>query len=237
MNEIINYFKRLIKGEIPLFISFWIWFIFVSFIIELFFETDFIQSSYHHNSEDKYLDLFLYSITLIYSIIIFVAIYKSANRFQGKKIWAISSKIIVTINLFFSLTVLNDTIKFYFLEDYTIEKNINEFKANLPIFVDVNTQLIDISKTDKIISYIYKLNQESFEKEFNDYKFKKQVQNSLCEDENTLSLLKKDYILDYKYINKEEKELINILTKKDNCGKNIYDIDILKSILKAEGEM
>lgn len=224
-----NYLKKLLNGDISLFISFWIYFIFISFLIEFFFKIDLIQNSF--------IDLFLYSITLVYSILIFVIVYKSANKYLGSKIWSILAKTIVIINLFFSLTVLNDMIKYYFLEDYSIQKDINDFKSSLPIKIDSYTQLIDISKDDKTIFYVYKFYRKNFDSAFNNNKFKRKVQDSLCEDETTLNLLKKDYILDYKYINNEDKEIINILTDKDICGENIYDLDILKAILQARGEM
>ena len=50
-----------------------------------------------------------------------------------------------------------------------------------------------------------------------------------------MSLLKKDYILDYEYINEKEEKVINIQTKKEDCGKSIYDLDILNEVLKDQG--
>ena len=69
-------------------------------------------------------------------------------------------------------------------------------------------------------------------KNYNLKKFKSQVQDSLCEEENTLNLLKKDYILNYTYVDMDERKLIDIETRKVNCGKGIYDLDILKELIK-----
>ena len=229
----LNYLKRLISGQIPLYISFWIWFVLISLIIEILFKTDFVIINFENN-ENIFFDLKAYIATFLYSSFIFIVVFKSANRYLGNKIWSFLAKVLVTLNLFLSITVLIDTIKIYFLQDYSIEKNIQEFKSNLPINVDSNTQLVDITKEDKTIFYVYKLEKNSFQENFKVGKFKRQVQDSLCEDENMLSLLKKDYILDYKYLNEENKELMNIITNKNSCGKNIYDLDILKAILEQQ---
>ena len=66
-------------------------------------------------------------------------------------------------------------------------------------------------------------------------RFTRQIQNSLCEDEISLSLLKKDYILNYEYVNEKEEKVINIQTKKDDCGKSIYDLEILNKVLDEQG--
>lgn len=231
MNEIKQYIKKLLKGEISLFISFWFWFIFVSFLIEVFFQIESSENSFY---ETNYFQLFLYLIILVYSILIFIIIFKSANKYQGSKIWSFLSKTIITINLFFSLSYFVDIIKFYFLEDYAIEKEIESFKSSLPMQVDSVSILIDIYKKDKTIFYNYQLFNTTLNEESDKNKFKKQIQNSLCEDESSLTLLKKGYILNYEYSNEQEEKIIKIQTKKENCGKSIYDLEILNEVLQEQ---
>jgi len=231
MNRIKQYIKKLLKGEVPLFISFWFWFIFVSFLIEVFFQIESSENSFY---ETNYFQLFLYLIILVYSILIFMIIFKSANRYQGSKTWSFLSKTIITINLFFSLSYFVDIIKFYFLEDYAIEKEIESFKSSLPMQVDSVSILIDIYKKDKTIFYNYQLFNTTLNEESDKNKFKKQIQNSLCEDETSLTLLKKDYILDYEYSNEQEEKIIKIQTKKEDCGKSIYDLETLNEVLQEQ---
>ena len=183
----------------------------------------------------NYLEFFLYLLISIYSFIIFWIVFKTANNYQGSKIFSIFSKIFVSINLFFSINLFIDVSKFYFFEDYAIEKEINSFKKNLPIQVDMNSILVDIYKEDKVIYYKYQLTEIFLEDEILKNKFKKQIQSSLCEDSTTLDLLKRDYILSYKYINETEKELIEIKTDKKTCGDSIYDLEILNDVLKKQG--
>ena len=232
MNEMKIYFKKLLKGEISLFIVFWFWFVFVSFFIEVFFQIESLSNTFY---ETNYSQLFLYLIILIYSILIFVFVFKSAINYKGSKLWSFLAKVIITINLFISLSYSADIVKFYFLEDYAIEKEISDFKKNLPMQVDSVSILIDIYKRNKTIFYNYQLFNVSLNKENDKNRFKRQIQNSLCEDEISLSLLKRDYILDYEYINEKEEKVINIQTEKNDCGKSIYDLEILNDVLEKQG--
>ena len=232
MNEMKIYFKKLLKGEISLFIVFWFWFVFVSFFIEVFFQIESLTNTFY---ETNYSQLFLYLIILIYSILIFVFVFKSAINYKGSKLWSFLAKVIITINLFISLSYSADIVKFYFLEDYAIEKEISDFKKNLPMQVDSVSILIDIYKRNKTIFYNYQLFNVSLNEEKDKNRFKRQIQNSLCEDEISLSLLKRDYILDYEYINEKEEKVINIQTEKNDCGRSIYDLEILNDVLEKQG--
>ena len=176
MNKMKEYLKKLFKGEISLFISFWFLFIGLSFFLEIFFQPEFNQNPFVHND---LLEFLLFFLMLIYAILIFMIIFKSANNYKGSKLWSFLAKMVVTINLFFSLSFSIDTIKFYFLEDYAIEKEIEDFKTSLPIQVDSLSVLIDIYKKNKTIFYNYQLFDVSLEKDVDKNRFKKQIQNSL----------------------------------------------------------
>lgn len=217
-----NYFKQMFKGEIPLSIVFWIWFIFLSFLIELLLQINLI------------VNIYLDGLLLIYSIFIFYIIFKSAKNYQGPKIWSFLAKSVITIYLFFSMSIFINIYKYYFLEDYYLNKDIEIFRKNLPIAVDLNSTLIDIYKNKKTIFYKYNLIGFDFSIEKNKNTLKKQVRKSICNDESTLELLKKDYLLNYTYINENEEEILKVETSKENCGKSIYDLEILSEILKKE---
>lgn len=232
MEKTKNYFTKLFKGEIPLYQSFWIWFVFLSIFIEIFFNLRFSQDIFITKSFSEFS---IFSITLLYAIVLFLIIYKSANNYKGSKVWSFLAKTIITVNLFFSLSFYIDIVKFYFFEDYIIEKEIEFFKSNLPIQVDSSSNLIDIYKNDKNIFYTYVLLDAISFVNIDENRFKKRVQESLCEEESSLSLLKKDYILNYKYLNNNNEKIIDIQTNKENCGKAIYDLEILNAVLKKQG--
>ncbi|AXX89631.1 hypothetical protein CKA55_06890 [Arcobacter suis] len=229
-----NYFYKLMSGKTSLLIVFWFWFIFISFLIEVFFETIFMQTKYAQNKEN-YIEFFLYLILLIYAIAIFLIIFKTANNYKGSKFWSFSSKLLVTINLLFSVNFFIEVSKFYFFEDYALEKEIESFKDNLPIQIDMNSTLIDIYKKDKNIYYKYQLHEVYLEDKNLKNKFKKQIQDSLCEDKSSLDLLKKDYVLNYQYIGENKEEIVDIKTDKKVCGNSIDDLEILNDVLEKQG--
>lgn len=229
-----SYLNRLFNGETSLRFVFWFWFIFISFIIELFFEIIFMESIYANN-KSNYMEFFLYLLILIYSIIIFIIIFKTANNYKKSKIWSFLARFFVSINLFFSINLFIEISKFYFFEDYTIEKEVENFRQNLPMQIDMNTTLIDIYKKEQTIYYKYELFEVSLENELLKNKFKRQIQDSLCEDTYTLDLLKREYVLDYKYFDNKNEEIMNIKTDKKTCGDSIFDLEILNTILKKQG--
>ncbi|MDD3055409.1 MAG: hypothetical protein PHE16_05960 [Aliarcobacter sp.] len=229
-----NYFFKLINGETSLVVVFWFWFIFLSFLIEVFFEMYFMQTKYAQNKEN-YLEFFLYFIILIYSILISLAIYRTANKYSGSKIWSFLSKLLVSINLLFSINFFIEVSKFYFFEDYALEKEIESFKDKLPIQIDMNSTLIDIYKKDKTIYYKYQLHEVLLDDKFLKNKFKKQIQDSLCEDRSTVDLLKREYILNYIYVGEKQEEIVEIKTDKKVCGNSIDDLKILTDVLEKQG--
>jgi len=231
-----NYFYKLLNGKTSLWVVFWFWFIFISFLIEVFFETIFMDSIYAQN-RDSYVELIIYIIITAYAIGIFLTVFRTANKYKGFKLWSFLAKVLVTINLFFSINFFIEVSKFYFYDDYNLVKEIESYKEQLPIQVDMNTALVDIYKDEHIIHYKYQLNEVHLEDENLKNKFKKQIQDSLCEDQNSLDLLKRDYTLDYIYMDEKDKEIMNIKTDKKVCGNSIYDLDILNDVLKKQGRI
>jgi hypothetical protein len=228
-----NYFSELIEGKISLVIVFWFWFVFVSIFIEVFFEITFMEHNYINNK--NYTELFLYLLILIYSIFIFLIIFRTSNNYKGSKLWSFLSKLLVSLNLLSTISFFIEINKFYFFEDYEIEKEIEIFREKLPIEVNMNSTLIDIYKIDKSIHYKYQLNKVYLEDENLKKKFKKEIQDSLCEDQSSLDLLKKEYILNYQYLNEKKENILEITTDKKICGESINDLEILKDVLKKEG--
>ena len=229
-----NYFFKLINGETSLVVVFWFWFIFLSFLIEVFFEMYFMQTKYAQNKEN-YLEFFLYFVILIYSILILLTIFRTANKYNGSRIWSFLSKALVSINLLFSINFFIEVSKFYFFEDYALEKEIESFKDKLPIQIDMNSTLIDIYKKDKTIYYKYQLHEVLLDDKFLKNKFKKQIQDSLCEDRSTVDLLKREYILNYIYVGEKQEEIVEIKTDKKVCGNSIDDLEILTDVLEKQG--
>ena len=181
-----------------------------------------------------FFDFILNILYFVFSVLFFLVIFISLKDYKGKRIWSFLAKFLVTINLIYSTINFTNDIKYYFFEDYYLASQLEDFKKNLPLQVDFNTYLFDILKEDENINYFYKI-ENSQEVLSNKAKFQKRVSNSLCEDESSIDLLKKDYILNYYYYDEYNNLLFEIKTTKENCGESIYDIDLMKIIMKQQG--
>ena len=78
-----SYFRKLIKGQINLATTFWIWFVFVTLAINIFIDNNFSQIDYHRTTNDQTFSIIIYFFTFIYSIFIFISIHRSANNYLG----------------------------------------------------------------------------------------------------------------------------------------------------------
>lgn len=135
-----TYLLKFIKGELSLKVTFWAWFVLFSFVLEYFISPIFNIS--------ETLSVIYFIFMFIYTFAIFLAVFKSANRFQGSKVWSYLAKAIITINLFLSVSYFIELFQETYLEDYSITQEINFYKENLPLRVDLNTELIDINKRE-----------------------------------------------------------------------------------------
>lgn len=234
-----SYLKRLIKGDIPLSITFWIWFVFFSLILLVFI--DFKYSSYEENKTtfELFLNFTFYIFTIIYSIFIFIAVIRSANKYKKSTFFSFLAKLAVTINLTFTLFTLMDIVKSSFYEDYALSERIETFKQSLPLRINTFLVLNDIQKDGKVIRYKYNFVKENIfkDKKIKFSSFKKRIQDSICYDESKLEFLKKDYSYKHEYYEKDKKLFKEIFTSKESCGPGIYDLDILTELLNVKKEI
>lgn len=240
MTKLNEFFRKLFKGEIALNIVFWIYFVLITFVLNSYIELDLENTHYQltFNKQETLLNLFLFSILFLYTIFIFIAVIRSANKYTGSKVFSFFAKVLVTLNLIITLITSLELIKVYLLEDYFIESQIELYKEQVPIKVNSYTNLKAINKVENKIKYTYQIVNKRFSHiaSLNLKNFKEDVQNSLCEDETTLDLLKKNYVLEYDYLDDKNDELIKIVTTKESCGPSIYDLDMLKAILNNQNQ-
>ena len=85
-NEDRPYLKKLLKGDISLSITFWLWFIFLTLLINIFIDNTFLKISFKKTIGDEIFSISIYLLTLLYSILIFIAVQKSASKYIGIKL-------------------------------------------------------------------------------------------------------------------------------------------------------
>ena len=110
-----NYIKRFWNGDISLVISYWVigclLNIIVSFIIGFVLTFIFALIGISDISLNLFLNLFLFA----WVIFLTVGIWRSANKYQGKKIWVYLTKIVLIIGIIYLIgeTIVNPT---YFID-------------------------------------------------------------------------------------------------------------------------
>ncbi len=94
--------KALWRGEIALVKAYWIYGVLVQLII--FGIPEFIMQAndYEPKSLTAFAVLAVYGFvfTPVYKVFIFVAIWRSANNYEGRKIWSILAKIAIVFGIF-----------------------------------------------------------------------------------------------------------------------------------------
>ena len=94
-----NYFIRLFRGEIPLPMTYWVWFFFASLVILIASSFYFDSLPIELTSKQRYISLSIAIFSILYSIFILIAVWRSATNHDGSKFWANVAKIIVIINV------------------------------------------------------------------------------------------------------------------------------------------
>jgi len=94
----INHIKDLWNGKIKLYIVFWIYYIVIGTLIDMF-------TIEKYNSIIDISSFLAFTVLYIYCLFINKALWSSANIYKGKLIWKLLVKIIVILDLFWLLVL------------------------------------------------------------------------------------------------------------------------------------
>ncbi len=211
---------------------FWFYFALITIILrEYYFE----EKIYIYHIFPSKIDI-LFSLAffgfIIYSFTVFVLVLKKSKNTKTNSFLVFIGNLTITLHLAYTTYQSYSLINLTLLKDYHISTQIKELRKTLPISVNSFTDLIDISKNENQISYIYKLNKLKIDIETLDLRsFKNGIHESLCNENYSLDVLKHNYTLNYKYLDKNKEKIIDVNTTKEDCGDSIYDLDYLKLIM------
>lgn len=94
-----SFLSNLIKGEIALWKTYWLFGVIGNII------TTFLINVFAQFSETLFLTILI--IAIVYKTVVFIAIWNSASKYAGSKIWAIFAKIMVILGFISILTIFN----------------------------------------------------------------------------------------------------------------------------------
>ena len=162
-----NFLVRLFSGEISLPVTYWVFGILLgSFVPGLFEEV--VKRNYVEIIQVKSSGLVLkgfFWFIVAYNIFIMIAIWRSAGKHSGKKIWSGLARVAVVIGCLYVMGNLNTYLTQEIdepkvqeaLRASKLKEDLLALNKNLPSMVDKNTRIDRISLQGKDIYYNYTL--------------------------------------------------------------------------------
>lgn len=212
-----NFFIRLIEGDIPLPITYWVFGVFLcGFCVRIILSL--VEENYLAIATQENGPLILKAIywgTLLISGFFMVAIWNSASKYEGKKIWSTLAKAVVIINILTSLS----TIERYKDTNYSITSEIQMINKSLPVMIDNGTRLDDVSFKNNEVSYNYTLVAFSANDINKDRlaSATSTMKASACKNPKVKLMLKEGYIVNYVYRDKLNNPILKIPVSPSDC--------------------
>lgn len=221
--------KKLWKGELSLALTFWVFGVLVSLIFRLFFY--YINQNYiwFTIKFGNYPIYFLSGISLIYSLFIWVAIWRSSDKYKGSQFLVAVAKLMVILGALHTFVDYKTGIlsRLFNQENnlrQQLKDEINNLNKGLPTKLDENTELYKITLDKNSISYYFRLinlntNQSSYLKNTLNNANKTataNIINSVCNDNDIKKLFTQNIDLYYHYEN-EGIEISTIHITKNDC--------------------
>lgn len=212
------------KGEVPLFITFWIFGIIPWVIYGL---TGIILTRYYlyiSSIPQIRFILYLYLIfPFLYFPAIYVAIWRSSMLYTKNRLWPIMAKLGVIAGTVFLLMGASIIIKqLVYRNDltYQINEEIKLINKNLPMTIDGETDIEKVTFSNNVLSYQNKLihkNSKDINSSFFSLLMKPKLIDMVCANKGLKSYLSKGITISYRYVDKHDVEISNLLIKASDC--------------------
>lgn len=231
-----NYLLRLFRGKISLPMTYWVWFLFVTFVLSVSLEFFSAQLGIDPTSTQAFILFGSSILVMCYIIFILIAVWRSATNHEGSRFWANVAKIVVVVNIIVVLNEMYTASKLYLDDDYAIRNDIERMSEHLPIEVNKNTFLTKASYDEKTIYYSYQLKNMDIERTgvLTSTASEHTTKISLCKNAQLKELIDNDYSFEYTYYDKNDKLIMMVITNKIKCEEILIDENILKDILAKQ---
>ncbi len=215
---------NLLKGQIPLFITYWIFGI-IPWIIYGLIGT-MLSRFYLNIAEIPYIQFLFYLYLLfpfLYFPLIYIAIWNSSTLYTKNRLWPILAKLSVLLGVVFLLIgaviIINQLIHRNDI-GYQIKKEVNLLNQSVPVKINNSTNMEKVSFDNNIVTYEYKiLNKEK--EEFNipilTLLLKAQLIRDICKHASVKNYLSKGINFSFHYVDKNGAEVCDILITQYDC--------------------
>jgi hypothetical protein len=216
-----NFITRLFNGDISLAVTYWIFGVIIGNII-LGMLCSLIDAKYFELIPKVGIlpiNIFLL-IGLVYNIFILIAIYRSAVKYKGNKIWSILARILVIINTIFIISILVVTFRQITDPNIAMKKDISKLNKPLPRMIDNDTRLENVALVDKDIYFNYTMvNLLTADVDIAKVEsiIAPNIKSTQCQDVGLRPILNEGRKLVYVYMDKEGKLITKITVSKEDC--------------------
>lgn len=215
---------NLLKGHIPLFITYWIFGI-IPWIIYGLIGVG-LNRYYLNIFEIPYIQLLSYLYLLfpfLYFPLIYIAIWNSSTLYTKNRLWPILAKLSVLLGtallLMGAVLIIN---QFLHRNDiaYQIKEEVELINKSAPVKINDSTTMEKVSFDNKLVTYEYKiLNKEK--KSFNipilSLLLKAQLIKDICKHASIRNYLSQGINFSYHYIDKNNEEVCDVLITQYDC--------------------
>lgn len=218
--------KKLWNGDVRLVITYWVYFVLISFVYGMIVKA--LEGSFVDLATTLSGRMVIYFIVVfhfIYFPFIFVAVWRSANKYKKSKGLASVAKIIVIINVIVFLLVSAEIIKQIFFDkpsvNQVIQITLTSINKRSPRMIDNDTELLNASFTNNIFSYNYKLIDKDIST-FDSQTFISQMQQKLlklvCTSDTFKFFSDNGVSTSFNYADKQGTPITQILIKPGDCS-------------------
>ncbi len=217
----VGFVTRLFLGDIPLPITYWVFGVLIGNVCTL------ISLTLIGNYEDKasyqigaWVVMGFSWVVVSYGIFIFIAIWRSAGKYQGRAFWAVLSRIIVVLCALLQIAIFIVGLQQGSDKDVALNEKIKMFNLSLPSMIDDETRLDHVSIQDKDVFYNYMLvNWLSVDLDIARFTslMTPILKTSLCDDKEVRLLLNEGRKIVSMYRDKSSKPVAKIVVEKSDC--------------------
>jgi cell division protein FtsB len=216
-----NFITRLFNGDISLAVTYWVFGVIIGNVI---------FGTLYSVIDSKYIEIvakigtlpiiIFIVITFAYNFFVLIAIYRSAVKYDGNKIWSILARILVIINTIFSIGVLVATFVQITDSNMFIKRDISMLNKNLPKMIDKDTRLDKVILIDKDISFNYTMvNLLAADLDIPKLEsiMAPNIKLEQCQNDGLKPILDEGRKLIYVYVDKEANAITKIIVSKEDC--------------------
>jgi hypothetical protein len=214
-----NIFIRLFRGDVSLPITYWVFGVGTNIILRLvnfFLEKNSSQIIMYEYGQIG-IHIYFWFTNLI-NIFMFIAIWRSARKYEQSPGWAGAAKIIV---LLAAIALTFNLYSIYFSEsDESLQSEIEFSNKSLPIMIDDETRLDKMALKDRNIYYYYSMMQnDKSEMDINYFSvmLRKNLIEHACKDKVIQKLMKQNRKVIYDYKDKNNNFVTDVVLEASDC--------------------